>query len=76
MDFIGQLATLVPKGHILVTPSRNTKDFYVTGSRYFVTTPYENLQNIPELSRYVIREDKNWFRHQGLAVFGLPSTPT
>ncbi|ARG97568.1 hypothetical protein [Legionella micdadei] len=73
VDFIKQLTTLVPNGHILVTPSRNSKDFYVTGKRYFITTPYENLQTIPGLSSYVIGEDKNWFRTQGLAVFGSPS---
>lgn len=71
-DFIKQLATLVPNGHILVTPSRDTKDFYMTGKRYFVTTKYKNLQTIPGLSSYAISEDKNWFRAQGLAVLGNP----
>lgn len=71
VDFIGQLIKLAPKGHILVNPSRNTKEFYITGKQYFVTTGYSNIQDIPELKTYFIKEDKGWFRTQGLAVFGI-----
>ena len=73
VTFIKQLKKLVPKGHILVTPSQDTKDFYITGKRYFVTTNYPAIQTIPELSPFIIKEDREWFRAQGLAVFGSPS---
>ena len=72
VDFIKQLTELVPKGHILVSPSRNTKEFYIFGKRYFVTTVYANIKLIPKLSAYTIDEDSRWHSTQGLAVFGLP----
>lgn len=68
--FIEQLITIVPNGHILVTPSRSTKEYYFTGKSYFLTTGYSDIQAIPELKKYVIGEDKYWFRTQGLALFG------
>lgn len=70
IDFIKQLTQLVPAGHILVNPARNTKEFYFTGQRYFITTPYSTILAIPELKNYTIHEDKQWFKTQGLAVFG------
>ena len=70
VNFIEQLMEFVPDGRILVNPSRNTKEFHITGKQYFVTTGYSNIQAIPELSAYFIKEDKYWFRTQGLAVFG------
>lgn len=62
VDFIEQLIKFVPKGHVLVNPSRKTKEFYITGKQYFVTTGYSNIQTIPDLSAYFIKEDKYWFR--------------
>lgn len=38
VDFIEQLIKLTPKGHILVNPSRNTREFHITGKQYFITT--------------------------------------
>ncbi|KTD20797.1 ABC transporter permease [Legionella lansingensis] len=69
VHFIEQLVKLVPKGHILINPSRDTKEFYIIGKRYFVTTGYKNIQDIPALQKYALTEDKNWFRTQGLAIF-------
>jgi len=69
VNFIEQIIKLVPKGHILVNPSRNTKEFYITGKHYFITTGYPNIQNIPDLRAHFIKEDQYWFRTQGLAVF-------
>lgn len=71
VDFINQLIKFVPKGHILVNPSRNTKEFYMTGKQYFITTGHVSIQTIPGLSPYFITEDKYWFHTQGLAVFGV-----
>lgn len=70
VDFISQLVQIVPKGHILVSPSRNSKEFYITGQRYFITSDYPNIQSIPGLKPYFLGEDRYWFRTQGLAVFG------
>lgn len=70
VEFMEQLLELIPKGHILINPSRNTKEFYFSGKRYFETTSYGTIQSIPNLHPYIIHEDKNWFRTQGLAVFG------
>ncbi|MGL5742128.1 MAG: ABC transporter permease [Legionella sp.] len=67
--FIEQLIKIVPTGHVLVTPSRNTKEFYLFGARYFVTTSFADIQEIPGLHPYVFAEDKHWLRTQGLAVF-------
>lgn len=69
VTFIKQLTELVPHGNILVTPSRATKEFYITGKRYFVTTNYKNIQSIPGLQPYFKLDDKYWFRTQGYAVF-------
>ncbi len=71
VDFMDQLTQLVPKGHILVNPSRSTKEFYIAGKQYFVTTGYSTIQSIPGLKAYFIQDDQYWFRTQGLAVFGL-----
>ncbi|MCE0723798.1 MULTISPECIES: ABC transporter permease [Legionella] len=70
--FMEQLVKIVPDGHILVTPSRDIKEHYIMGKSYFVTTGYPDIQAIPELKKYVIGEDKHWFRTQGLALFGPP----
>ena len=71
VDFIEQLIKFIPKGHLLVNPSRNSREFYITGKQYFVITGYSNIQTIPDLRAYFIKEDKYWFRTQGLAVFGV-----
>lgn len=71
--FMKQLFELLPKGNILINPSLNSKEFYLTGKRYFVTTKQENIQSIPELSPYFKAEDRGWFRTQGLAVFSALS---
>ena len=68
--FMKKLLKRLPNGHILINPSQNTKEFYLTGKRYFVTTKHKNIQSIPELHSYFIAEDKHWFGTQGLAVFG------
>ncbi len=70
VQFVDKLLSLVPNGHILVNPSRNTKEFHIAGKRYFANAAYNNIQNIPKLENYFIKEDKDWFRTQGLAVFG------
>lgn len=69
VHFMKQLMELVPEGNIVVNPSRNLKEFYIAGKRYFVTTKHDRIQSIPELHPYFKMEDKNWFRTQGLAVF-------
>ena len=68
------MISLVPSGHILVTPSRDTKEFGVAGRRYFVTTGYPDIQSIPGLKTYYLNEDKYWFRTQGLSILGAPHT--
>jgi len=70
IHFIKKLTLLAPTGRILVNPARNTKEFHFTGQRYFVTTPYASIQDIPELLPYAIDTDPHWFRTQGLTVFG------
>ncbi|MFI4918077.1 MAG: ABC transporter permease [Legionellales bacterium] len=74
VHFMEQLITLVPNGRVLVSPSQNTKEFYIMGQRYFITTGYASLQAIPKLSQYVVDEDKYWFRTQGLAIFASGTT--
>ncbi|BCA95588.1 hypothetical protein TUM19329_19490 [Legionella antarctica] len=71
VDFIKQLICIVPEGRILVSPARDTKEFNLIGQRYFVTTGYPNIQAIPGLKPYAIGGDNEWFKTQGLAVFGL-----
>lgn len=73
-DFIKKISQIVPEGPILVTPTLNTKEFNIVGRRYFVTTPYANMKEIPGLKPYFVCEDKKWFKTQGLAVFGNVST--
>lgn len=70
IHFMEQLLKFVPKAHILVNPSRHTKEFYITGKQYFVTTGHSTIQTIPGLETFFIQEDAYWFRTQGLAVFG------
>ncbi|QMT60338.1 ABC transporter permease [Legionella sp. PC997] len=70
VDFMRKIVKIVPDGFILVTPSRNTKEHYIIGRSYFLTTDYADIQAIPELKTYVIARDKYWFRTQGLAIFG------
>ncbi|ASQ47144.1 ABC transporter permease [Legionella clemsonensis] len=66
--FMKQIITLVPQGSILISPSRDIKEFYFFGSRYFITSGYETIHAIPELYPYAVAED-DWFRSQGLTVF-------
>ncbi len=73
VDFVEKLIEIVPDGHILITPSRSTKEFRITGKRYFATTDYNTLGAIPELKKYVIKEDTRWFETQGLAILGTTS---
>ncbi|MBI2786268.1 MAG: ABC transporter permease [Legionella longbeachae] len=68
--FIAQLINIVPSGHILVTPSQEQKEFYLFGKRYFITTRYSNIKDIPGVGSYFINEDNLWFHTQGLAVLG------
>ena len=68
--FIKQLTNLVPNGRILVNPSHTKKEFHIIGQRYFVTTGYPTIPDIPDLKPYLIDEDQHWFKTQGLAVFG------
>ena len=68
-NFIKQSLTLVPEGHVIVNPARNTKEFYLTGQRYFETTSYTTIQEIPEVSPYFIEADNAWFKTQGIAIF-------
>ena len=60
----------VPNGHILVNPSRDTREYTIAGRRYFITTGYPDIQSIPGLKAYALYEDKYWFRTQGLSIFG------
>lgn len=72
IDFIEQLIQIVPQGHIAITPSRNTKEFHITGKRFFTTSGYASIQAIPELQKYIIKEDPHWFESQGLVILGAP----
>lgn len=69
IEFIKHLLSFVPKGRIIIVPSRNTKEFYIAGQSYFTTTGYDSITAIPQLVKYLHCEDKNWFKTQGLAVF-------
>lgn len=69
-DFIKNMLKIVPEGHILVTPSRNVKEFHFVGQRYFETTEHDSIQTIDGLEGYFLEEDKYWFKTQGLAIFG------
>ena len=71
VGFIRDLIKFAPNGRLLVNPSRKTKEFYIAGKQYFITTGHSNIQTIPDLRAYFIKEDKYWFRTQGLAVFGV-----
>ncbi|MBN9226298.1 MULTISPECIES: ABC transporter permease [Legionella] len=73
VSFMEQLIKIIPNGRILVSPSRDIKEYYVMGKSYFVTTGYSDIQEIPELKTYVVGEDRYWFRTQGLAIFGSQS---
>jgi hypothetical protein len=70
VDFLEKLIEIVPSGHILITPSRSAKEFRITGKRYFSTAGYDSIGAIPELQKYVIKEDSRWFETQGLAILG------
>jgi hypothetical protein len=72
VDFMRQLVKIVPKGHIVVSPIQDTKEFHFIGQRYFETTGRANIQSIPELTQYIIEVDSDWFKPQGLVVFGMP----
>lgn len=69
VTFMRQLMQAVPDGSIVVNPTRNTKEFYLWGKRYFTTTSHPSLQSIPELKPYCVADDPHWFGTQGLAVF-------
>lgn len=69
VDFVKQALRLVPKGRLLITPCRNTKEFHLAGKRYFMTTGYASIKDIPDLSPYFVDEDPHWFTTQGLVVF-------
>ena len=70
VEFIKNLIKIVPNGSILVTPSQNVKEFHFFGQSYFETTDRANIQSIPGLKPYLITEDNEWFKPQGLVVFG------
>ena len=72
VHFIKQITDIVPSGHILITPTRTTKEFYVFGQQYFTTTHYPDIQSIPGLQKYYKTEDRYWFKTQGLTIFGRP----
>jgi hypothetical protein len=74
LAFLQDATKLVPQGQVLVTPSRDAKEFYCFGQRYLNLNGYLTLQSIPGLQPYFVQDDSNWFRTQGLAVFG-PITP-
>jgi hypothetical protein len=74
VHFINELIKIVPDGRIIVTPARDSKDFYLIGKRYLVTTSYANIGDIADLKAYLLEEDKYWFRNQGLAIFGSQKT--
>ncbi|KTD10995.1 ABC transporter permease [Legionella gratiana] len=74
IQFMQQLIKIIPNGRIIVSPSKETKDFYLIGKRYFVTTGYANIYDIPELKPYLLENDEYWFRRQGIAVFGTHQT--
>ncbi len=69
VDFIKKMTQIFPKGKILVSPSQNTKEFYVVGKRYFTTADLSKISMLPGLAEYVEKEDSHWFRTQGLTVF-------
>ncbi len=69
IGFITQLLQLAPSGHLLITPSKGTKQFYIMGKRYFLTTQHSTIQAVPDLRAYFLKEDKYWFHTQGLTVF-------
>ncbi|ARB91198.1 hypothetical protein [Legionella longbeachae] len=70
VHFMNKLMKIIPNGRIIVSPSKNVKDFYILGKRYFVTTGYKNLYDIPDLKAYLLENDEYWLRNQGLAIFG------
>ncbi len=69
VSFVKQIMPLIDRGHLLVTPTKNSKEFRLTGQRYFVTTGYNSIDTIPELQPYLSANDPHWFDTQGLAVF-------
>ncbi|STY29323.1 ABC transporter permease [Legionella wadsworthii] len=68
INFIEQLIQLIPDGQILITPTRDIKEYYISGKSYFVTTGYPEIQEMPGLKKYQIQEVRNWFRTQGLVL--------
>lgn len=73
VSFVKQIMPLIARGHLLVTPAKNSKEFRFSGRRYFTTTEYNTLDAIPELQLYLRTIDPNWFDTQGLAVFAARS---
>ncbi|VEB35962.1 ABC transporter permease [Legionella sainthelensi] len=74
VQFLKKLIEIIPDGRIIVSPSKDVKDFHFFGKRYFVTTEYTNIYDIPGLKEYLLENDEHWFRSQGLAVFGQQQT--
>lgn len=73
VNFIQKLVKIIPKGRVLVSPAQDIKEFYFVGQRYFETTARKNIYSIPGLESYLIEEDREWFKPQGLAVFSKES---
>lgn len=68
IDFVQKIFQLVPTGNILITPTNNTREFYLVGQRYFETTKYRRFDMIPGLSEYIYQVENRWFRTQGLII--------
>lgn len=74
VKFMAQLSARVPQGLMVVTPTEHKKEFYVLGKRYFETTSYASLEDIPGLASYHLCSDKTWYDTQGLALFCSPAS--
>jgi hypothetical protein len=69
IQFIKKIIELIPNGQIIITPSRNTKEFYLLGKQYLITRSINELALLDELSAFNFEEDTYWYRTQGLCVF-------
>lgn len=70
-QFIDLLSLAMPKGTLIITPTRKMREFYLSGKTYFETTGYGDLMDIPMNNKLTIIEDRNWFRTQGLVALRL-----
>lgn len=68
VKFIKDICKTMHRGNILITPTRNTKEFHLTGNSYFSTTSYDSLSELPELKDLIKEEDPQWFKTQGMLV--------